>query len=90
MNAETDAWLKSSDSKDYFELLRMPTIGADPMHLRDCIQTATWLKKWLAKIGAEVELIVPEQPKAETKPQQPRRSASAIVMPNASSLLGWR
>ena len=59
MNAETDAWLKSSDSKDYFALLRSPTIGADPMHLRDCVQTATQLKKWLAAIGAEAELVVP-------------------------------
>ena len=59
MNAETDAWLKSNDSKDYFELLRSPTIGADPMHLRDCVQTATSLKKWLAAIGAETELVIP-------------------------------
>jgi acetylornithine deacetylase/succinyl-diaminopimelate desuccinylase-like protein len=59
MNAETDAWLKSNDSKDYFALLRSPTVGADPMHLRDCVQTATQLKKWLAAIGAEAELVVP-------------------------------
>ena len=59
MNAETDAWLKSNDSKDYFALLRSPTVGADPMHLRDCVQTATSLKKWLAAIGAEAELVVP-------------------------------
>ena len=38
MNDETDAWLKSSDSSDYFALLKMPTIGADPLHLRDCVQ----------------------------------------------------
>ena len=30
MNAETDDWLKSNDSKDYFELLKMPTVGAEP------------------------------------------------------------
>ena len=50
-------WLKSSDSKEYFELLRFPTIGADANHLRDCAACATWLKKWLKAIGAEVELI---------------------------------
>ncbi len=59
MNAETEDWLKSGDSREYFELLRMPTVGADPMHLRDCVQAATWLKKWLAAIGAEAELVVP-------------------------------
>ena len=59
MNAETDAWLKSNDSKDYFELLKMPTVGAEPLHLRDCVQAATWLKKWLGTIGAEAELLLP-------------------------------
>ena len=59
MNAETDAWLKSGDSSDYFALLKMPTVGADPLHLRDCVQAATWLKKWLGTIGAEAELLLP-------------------------------
>ena len=49
-------WLKSSDSREYFELLAFPSIGADPNHLRDCVQCATWLKKWLEGIGAEVKL----------------------------------
>ena len=57
MNAATSDWLKSSDSKDYFELLRFPTVGAEKEHLRDCVQCATWLKKWLEKIGAEAELL---------------------------------
>jgi len=61
MSAETSDWLNSSDSKEYFELLRFPTVGADPLHLRDCVQCATWLKKWLGTIGAEAELIVPSQ-----------------------------
>ena len=59
MNDETDVWLKSSDSRDYFELLRLPTVGADPLHLRDCVQAATWLKRWLKSIGAEAELLLP-------------------------------
>ena len=49
-------WLKSSDSREYFELLAFPSIGADPNRLRDCVQCATWLKKWLEGIGAEVRL----------------------------------
>ena len=60
MSAATSDWLKSSDSKDYFELLRFPTVGAEKEHLRDCVQCATWLKKWLKGIGASAELIVPQ------------------------------
>ena len=59
MKEETGDWLKSSDSKDYFELLRFPTVGAEKEHLRDCVQCATWLKKWLKGIGAEAELLLP-------------------------------
>ena len=56
MSDENGEWLKSDDSREYFELLRFPTVGADPTHLRDCVQAATWLKEWLEKIGAEVKL----------------------------------
>ena len=61
MNEETGDWLNSSDSRDYFELLRFPTVGAEKEHLRDCVQCATWLKKWLKGIGASAELIVPQR-----------------------------
>ena len=61
MSAATSDWLKSSDSKDYFELLRFPTVGAEKEHLRDCVQCATWLRKWLKGIGASAELIVPHR-----------------------------
>ena len=57
MSDATSDWLKSNDSKDYFELLKFPTIGAEKEHLKDCVQCATWLKKWLKSIGAEAELI---------------------------------
>ena len=57
MSAEMDGWLKSNDSKEYFELLAFPTIGAQQERLRDCAACATWLKRWLAGIGAEVELL---------------------------------
>ena len=42
---------------EYFELLKFPTIGADPMHLRDCVQCAMWLKAWLGRLGFTGELI---------------------------------
>ena len=56
MKEEIGEWLKSNDSKEYFELLGFPSIGADPAHLRDCVQCATWLREWLRGIGAEVSL----------------------------------
>ena len=56
MKEEIGEWLKSNDSKEYFELLGFPSVGADPTHLRDCVQCATWLKEWLVRIGAEVSL----------------------------------
>ena len=59
MNVEIVDWLKSEDSREYFELLGFPTVGADPLHLADCARAATWLKKWLKSIGAEVELVTP-------------------------------
>ena len=59
MKEETGDWLKSSDSRDYFELLKFPTVGAQKENLRDCVACATWLKRWLRAIGAEVECLVP-------------------------------
>ena len=55
-SAEVQDWLKSSDSKEYFELLTFPSIGADPTKLGESARCATWLKKWLEKIGAEASL----------------------------------
>ena len=58
MNDEINDWLSSGISKEYFELIRFPSVGADPAHLRDCVQCATWLKGWLKKTGAEAELLL--------------------------------
>ena len=43
--------------KEYFELLRFPTVGAEPMRLKDCVNCAMWLKKWLTPQGFAVELM---------------------------------
>ncbi len=42
---------------EYFELLRMPTVGAERVHLRDCMNCAMWLKKWLAPLGFRSKLL---------------------------------
>ena len=65
MNIEMDDWLKSKDSKEYFELVRFPSIGAETNHLKDCVDTAMWLKRWLEAIGAEAELVVPAEPPSD-------------------------
>ena len=57
MNDETSEWLKSSDSRDYFELLGFPTVAAQTEHLRDCAACATWLRKWLKSIGVDATLL---------------------------------
>lgn len=44
---------------EYFELLRIPTIGAAPKHLKDCARAAAWLKKWLKPLGFKVEIVTP-------------------------------
>ena len=49
--------MEDSVRNEYFELLRFPTIGADPMHLRDCVQCAMWLKSWLGRLGFTGELM---------------------------------
>ena len=43
--------MEESVRNEYFELLRFRSVGADPLHLRDCVQCAIWLKAWLARLG---------------------------------------
>lgn len=43
--------------KDYFELLRFETVGADPMRLRDCLNCATWIARWLKPLGFSTTLM---------------------------------
>ena len=50
----------SKELAEYFELLKFQTVGADPMHLRSCVQCAMWLKKWLEGIGADAQLLLPQ------------------------------
>jgi len=40
---------------EYFELLRFPSVGADPAHLDDCRACANWLTHWLEARGFDVE-----------------------------------
>lgn len=53
--------MEQSIRDEYFELLKFPSVGADPAHLKDCTACAQWLKTWLAKLGFGVELMLPEK-----------------------------
>ena len=52
--------MDESVQNEYFELLKFKSVGADPACFRDCVDCASWLRRWLGKIGFEGELIYPE------------------------------
>jgi len=58
-DAEPNAAPDAETLAAYFDLLRIPSVGADPLHLRDCVQCALWIKKWLAPAGFVTELLQP-------------------------------
>ena len=68
MNEISSEKPNSHESAEYFDLLRFPTVGADPLHLKDCVQCAMWLKKWLEGIGAEAKLLLPETEGLSARP----------------------
>ena len=41
---------------DWFELLRIPSIGTDRQRLRECAQCAAWLKRYLRPLGFEADI----------------------------------
>ena len=49
--------------KEYMDLLRYESVGADPSHLRDCVSCASWLRKWLGALDFKAELLYPKQEK---------------------------
>ena len=51
--------MEESIKKEYFDLLRHQSVGADPARLRDCADCALWLKRWLEALGFAGELTMP-------------------------------
>lgn len=45
--------------KEYFELLRFESVGADAAKLKSCVDCAMWWKTWLEKAGFEARLAMP-------------------------------
>ncbi len=60
--------MEETVQKEYFELLRFKSIGADPARLRDCADCALWWKKWFTKLGFTAELIMPPIEKGTVAP----------------------
>ena len=65
--------MEESVKNEYFELLKFETVGGDPAKLRDCVDCASWLRRWLGKLGFEGEMMYPdakggEQPAAMPPP----------------------
>ncbi|MBO5905001.1 MAG: M20/M25/M40 family metallo-hydrolase [Kiritimatiellae bacterium] len=54
--------------REYFELLRFESVGADPAKLKECVSCALWLKKWLEAIGFEGELLMNEIKNGKAEP----------------------
>lgn len=61
----------------WFELLRIPSVSADPAHAGDCRRAAHWLGERLSEIGLDVSIVeTPGHPvvigRGEGPPQAPR------------------
>ncbi|MBQ7235159.1 MAG: M20/M25/M40 family metallo-hydrolase, partial [Kiritimatiellae bacterium] len=57
--------MEESVQSEYFELLRFKSVGADPECFRDCVDCASWLRRWLGRLGFEGEMLYPEASAAE-------------------------
>ena len=51
--------MEDSVLSEWFELLKYETVGADPSRLKECVACASWLRKWLSKLGFSVEMLYP-------------------------------
>ena len=72
---------------EYFELLKFETVGADPSQLRACVACATWLKRWLAKLGFSGELLYPNLAGMDAPPPPPVLFAERAGDEGAPTLL---
>ena len=59
MREDLEKWMASEEAREYFELLRFPSVGAEAAHFRDSLNCASWLKSWLGRIGFTAELVYP-------------------------------
>ena len=60
--------MEESVLNEYREFVRFPSVGADPAHLKDTVDCATWLKNWFEKLDFSVDLCLPEKGAAAFAP----------------------
>ena len=63
--------MEESVQKEWFELLKYESVGADPTKLGECVSCASWMRKWLSKLGFEVELMYPPKEEGDSSPLPP-------------------
>ena len=51
--------MEDSILSEWFELLKYETVGSDPARLKECVACASWLRKWLSKLGFSSEMLYP-------------------------------
>ena len=44
---------------EWRELLKYESVGSDPSRLKECVACASWLRKWLMKLGFTAEMLYP-------------------------------
>ena len=51
--------MEDSVLAEWCELLKYETVGSDPARLKECVACASWLRKWLSKLGFSAEMLYP-------------------------------
>lgn len=74
--------MEEAVKKEYFELLRFESVGADPGKLYECVSCAQWLKKWLEGVGFACSL--------ETTPVKDGKAAPPVVFAERKGSEGAR
>lgn len=67
--------ISKTETAEYFELLRFPSVATDKSRFADCAACADWLKRWLGGLGATAEFLLPQDLTAEEK------SSHLLTMP---------
>ena len=45
--------IEENVQNEYFELLKFESVGGDPSKFRECVECASYLRRWLGKLGFE-------------------------------------
>jgi amidohydrolase len=63
--------MEENVQNEYFELLKFESVGGDPSKFRECLECASYLRRWLGKIGFEGEMLYPESGSASNGAMPP-------------------